>query len=90
MLGLPSGPVVKNPPSNAGDTGSNQGSIPGWGTKIPHAKEQLSPRATTRGPTHSNKKSQCAQAEKPSHALTPSTTKKAILSFYTCKQIFQK
>ena len=90
MLGLPSGPVVKNPPSNEGDTGSNQGSIPGGGTNIPHAKEQLSPRATTRGPTHSNKKSQCAQAEKPSHALTPSTTKKAILSFYTCKQIFQK
>ena len=27
------GPVVKNPPFNAGDTGS----IPGWGTKVPHA-----------------------------------------------------
>ena len=27
------GPVVKNPPSNAGDVGS----IPGWGTKIPCA-----------------------------------------------------
>ena len=27
------GPVVKKPPSNAGDVGS----IPGWGTKIPHA-----------------------------------------------------
>jgi len=25
--------VVKNPPSNAGDTGS----IPGWGIEIPHA-----------------------------------------------------
>ena len=25
--------MVKNPPSNAG----NVGSIPGWGTKIPHA-----------------------------------------------------
>ena len=89
MLGLPSGPVVKNPPSNAGDTGSNQGSIPGWGTKIPHAKEQLSPRATTRGPTHSNEKSQCAQAEKPSHALTPSTTKKAILSFTPANRFFK-
>lgn len=42
--------------SNAGRAGS----IPGWGTKIPHAKEQLSPRATTREPTHSNKKSLCA------------------------------
>ena len=40
---IPGGPVVKNPPSNAGDTGS----IPGWGTKIPHAAGQLRPRATT-------------------------------------------
>ena len=38
------GPEVKNLPSNTGDTGS----IPGWGTKIPHAEEQLSPHATTR------------------------------------------
>ena len=30
---FPGGPVVKNLPSNAGDTGS----IPGRGTKIPHA-----------------------------------------------------
>ena len=57
--------MVKNPPSNAGDTGS----IPGRGTQIPRAAEQLespplpqspdalepvlcskrSPRATTRG-----------------------------------------
>ena len=29
----PDGPVVKNPPSNAGDTCL----IPGWETKIPHA-----------------------------------------------------
>ena len=28
-------PVVKNPPSSAGDTGL----IPGWGTKIPHATQ---------------------------------------------------
>ena len=33
MREFPCGPVVKNPPSNAGDVGS----IPGWGTKIPHA-----------------------------------------------------
>ena len=33
------GPVVKNSPSNAGDTGSN----PGQGTKILHATGQLSP-----------------------------------------------
>ena len=30
---FPGGPVVKNPPYNAGDVGS----IPGQGTKIPHA-----------------------------------------------------
>ena len=33
------GPVVKNSPSSAGDTGSN----PGQGTKILHATGQLSP-----------------------------------------------
>ena len=31
--GFPGGPVVKISSSNAGDVGS----IPGWGTKIPHA-----------------------------------------------------
>ena len=44
---FPGGPVVKNPPSNAGDVGS----IPGGGTKIPHAVEQLNPCATTTEPT---------------------------------------
>ena len=36
--------MVKNPPSNAGDSGS----IPGWGTRVPHAAGQLSPLTTTR------------------------------------------
>ena len=40
---FPGGPVVKNPPSNAGDTGS----IPGRETRIPHAAGQLGLRATT-------------------------------------------
>ena len=40
---FPGGPVVKNLPSNAGDTSW----IPGQGTVIPHATGQLSPRATT-------------------------------------------
>ena len=35
---FPSGPVIENPPPNAGDTGL----IPGQGTKIPHAMGQLS------------------------------------------------
>ena len=34
---VPGGPVVKNPPSNSGDVGS----MPGLGTKILHAAEQL-------------------------------------------------
>ena len=46
---FPGGPVVKNPPSNAGDAGS----IPGQETKIPHATGQLSLRAATTEPTRS-------------------------------------
>ena len=40
------GTMVKNPPANAEDTGS----IPGPGTKIPHAVGQLSPCASTTEP----------------------------------------
>ena len=43
---FPGGPVVKDPPSNAGDVGS----IPSQGTKIPQATGQLSPRTTTTEP----------------------------------------
>ena len=58
-------------PSNAGDAGL----IPGRGTKIPHAAEELSPRATTTEPVcsgaleptqhnyrslHNTRKSSCA------------------------------
>ena len=39
------GSVVKNSPSNAGDVGL----MPGRGSKIPHAKEQLSLCTATRG-----------------------------------------
>ena len=39
---FPGGPVIKNPPSNAGHAGW----IPGWGTKIPHAVRQLSLHTT--------------------------------------------
>jgi len=45
--GFPDGPVIKNLPSNARDTGS----ILGPGTKIPHATGQLSPCTSTREPT---------------------------------------
>ena len=43
---FPGDPVVKNPPCDARDMDS----IPGQRTKIPHAEEQLSPRAITRNP----------------------------------------
>ena len=43
MRDFPGGSVVKNLPCNAGVTGL----IPGQGTKIPHATEKLSPRAST-------------------------------------------
>ena len=45
---FPGSPVVKNPPSNAGV------SIPGRGTKIPHAVGQLSLCATTTEHTGDN------------------------------------
>ena len=44
--GCTGGPMVKNPPSNAGDVGS----IPAWGTKIPCASRQLSLHAATTDP----------------------------------------
>ena len=40
---FPGGPVVKSLPSSAGSVGS----IPGQGTKIPHAMGQISPHNTT-------------------------------------------
>ena len=43
---FPGGPVVKDPPSDAG----NAGSIPGRGTKIPYAVGQLSPCPATTEP----------------------------------------
>ena len=45
---FPDAPVVKNLPCNAKDMGS----VPGLGTKIPHATEQLSLCATTTEPLH--------------------------------------
>ena len=41
--GFPGGLVVKNLPCNAGDVSS----IPGRGTRVPHAVGQLSPLATS-------------------------------------------
>ena len=43
---FPGGPLVKNPPSRAGDTGL----IPDQGAKNPHAAWQLSPHAAPAEP----------------------------------------
>ena len=43
---LPGGPVVKNLPSNSGDSSS----VPGRGTKIPHAAERLESPPLLRSP----------------------------------------
>ena len=46
-------PVLKNLPSNAWDVGS----VPGWGTKIPHDIGQLNSHAATKEPvSHSYRK----------------------------------
>ena len=47
---FPGGPVVRNPPCNAGDMGS----IPGQRTEVPYAMGQLSPQVTTREPVGRN------------------------------------
>ena len=44
MEDLPGGPVVGSWPYNAGE---DLGSIPGWGTGIPHVSEWLGPCAAT-------------------------------------------
>ena len=48
---FPSGPVVRNPPCNAGDVGL----IPDQGTRIPHAVRHLNLYTTTKGLMKSNK-----------------------------------
>ena len=63
---FPGGPVVKNPPFNAGDTAL----IPGQGTKIPHAEGQLSPHATTTEPTCLNWRACMPQLERRLSAAT--------------------
>ena len=55
------GPVVKNPPSNAGDTSL----IPDLRTKIPQATGQLSPHVITAEPVPSTVR--VPQLEKPRH-----------------------
>ena len=64
---FPGGPVVKNPPAHTGDTGS----IPGLGTKIPHAAGQLSLCSRARKPQllkPSGPRGHAPQQEKPAHS----------------------
>ena len=56
--------MVENPSCNAGDAGS----IPGRGTKIPHAEGQLSPCAATTEPTCS--RARAPRLERSPHAAT--------------------
>ena len=63
---FPGGPVVKNPLSNAGDAGS----IPGQGSKIPHATWQLSLRATTAELARLNKRACMLQTTEPTRSGT--------------------
>ena len=58
---FPGGPVVKNPPANAGDAGS----IPGRGTKTPYAAGPLSPRTTTTELAQLNKRAREPQTTEP-------------------------
>ena len=62
---FPGGPVVKNLPSTAGDASS----IPGRGTKIPHAAGQLSLHAATSEPVPQLERNPCATTNIP-HAAT--------------------
>ena len=55
---FPGGPVVKNPPSNAGDVGSN----PSWRTKIPQAGARVPVCYSRRRPSAATKKSLHAAA----------------------------
>ena len=64
MWGVGTSQVVKNPPSNVGGVGS----IPGQGTKIPHAMGQLSLRAVTAESMHS--RARMPQLERSPRATT--------------------
>ena len=68
---FPGSPVVKNPPSNAGDAGS----IPSQGTKIPCAAGQLSPRAATTEPAHHNKRARVPRQRSRVSQLRPDAAK---------------
>ena len=67
---FPGGPVVENPPSNAGDINS----IPGQGTYVPYATEHLNPCAATT--EHAHWSSHTTTREKQAPAKIPGVTSK--------------
>ena len=70
--------MVKNPPCSAGD----RGSIPGQGTKIPHADRQLSPGSTTR------EKLACHYKRARGPQLRPHANKSVLKKPQTQKDVF--
>ena len=68
---FPDGPVAKNPPCNAADSGF----ILGQGIKIRQAKQQLSPWASTRESMRHSEKSHMMQGRSQVLQLRPDTTK---------------
>ena len=66
--------MVKNLPCNVRDVSS----IPDWGTKIPHAKEQLSPHATSRELV-------CPKGRFRVPPLRPDAAKRKVLEVESCQ-----
>ena len=65
---FPRGPVVKDPPSDAGDTGL----IPGGGTEMPRARSnEVAVVTTTREPTHCSKDPTCCKENLACHNQGP-------------------
>ena len=70
--------MVKNRPSIAGDMGS----IPGQGSRIPHAADQLSPDSATTEPKHHHYRVLRPDAAKYTHVKKKETMEK-LLYVYT-------
>ena len=76
------GSVVKNLPSNTGDTGS----ISGQGTKVPSTVEQLSPCTTSTEPTPQLERSPCNSTRFHMPQLRPDAAKSMKKFFFKKKE----
>ena len=70
--------MVRNLPCNARD----RGSIPGQGTKILHAVEQLNLRATSRKPVHCNQRSRVTKQKSCVLQLRPDAETRQINKYF--------